>query len=166
MKETIINEIINLMEKNSISIAEIADAYGNNKKEAYKYDLLCEVDGKKQRLSYDEGCVEKVIGIFPYKESSVYLETAETHNMTRQNADVAKIPPINFFNEMFNIRYTLNIALADLGFPVLNGDYFANMSFLSHMNWIVSFERCNNYMIVDSYPFCVKAKIRYFGVFE
>ena len=132
----------------------------------YMYDLLCVVDGKKVRLSYDDGCFRKIYGIFPFKDSPLYLHAIETCYTTRFGANENKIPSIEFWQDLFKIKDDFNKVLGNLGLSILDNCYFATSSHLPSANWVVYFYAKSNELRTDYFGSLKEAKIRYFGTFE
>ena len=159
-KEIIKNNAENICQENSLSDEKTNDT------KAYKYDLLCIVNGKKQRLSYDEGCYKEIVGIFPFNGSNVYLHTIETEITTRLGVNEQKVPSVEFWKSIFEIKDSLNTTLANLNLALLNGSYYATSSYISHANWIVSFKKGCDTLKTDYFGSAATAKIRYFGKFE
>ena len=160
METKIINETSKKMQKGTQGHLEtIYD-------KIYKFDLLCLIKDEKRRLPYNVGRFKTVIGIFPYKDSPVFLYTKETELTVRLGADENKIPTIDFWKEMFAIKDALNTALTDLHLLPLAGNYFARKDSVSYKNWVVSFKEGFNTLKESCYANSHKAKIRYFGTFE
>ena len=126
MKRQIINQIIQLMENMGITTEDIIIA--TNERACRKaMDLLCEVDGVKKRLPFEEGKSKKIVGIFPFaNDIFLYVEERET---VRTDVDETKIPSRDIFDELHKVRAELNEALSSLGLPIVDGFYFSLCGF-------------------------------------
>lgn len=134
------------------------------------FDLLVEVDGKKKRIPSSQGIKmerTQIIGIFPFKDDSTYLELEETEECLRKTADKTRtIPEQEFWEKVYAVRHQLNAAFSRLEKPQLSGYYFTIGSFFPTMNWIVSMDdNMNETISNDYYPDNEMAKFRYCGKF-
>lgn len=145
-----------LMQEHNIRMNEVAQMFEAN------FDLLCIKDGKKTRLPFNVGKDCNPSGIFPFKESDVYLELTETEESLRKFADELRLPTLNFCKMVYAIRDELNKSLELLGRPIIKGCYFADGNDLYRLNWIVGFDD-TSYLTSDYYNNDEKAKIRYVG---
>ena len=162
MKQEIISQIIQLMDKNGITAKDIIVAVSNKRKA--EMDLLCLVNGKKVRLPFEKGKKETVLGIFPFK-SNVYLYAEETGEVIRTGAIEERIPTYDFFRELYVIKKELNEVLEELGLAPIEGAYFVEpIACLQRPSWIVAIDEKG--FSSDYYDNDVKAKIRYCGTFE
>ncbi len=128
---------------------------------ALNFDLLCEVNGVKKRLPFNEGKNLNPIGIFPFKETGLYLLLNEFGECERTTVAEDKIPTLYQWMQIFNQKEDINCALMQLKKPVLNGNYFARQH---NMNWIVLFSN-HSPMPADFFEKNAQAKIRYSDVF-
>ena len=131
-----------------------------------QFDLLCQVRGEKKRLPYFMGQFKDVIGIFPFKDSPLYLYTHETEITVRLGANEKKIPTLEFWRKIFEIREDLNKTLVNLNFLPLDGRYFARDVGSSYVEDVVFFKKDDNQSTELSHTYHSRAKIRYFGTFE
>lgn len=161
MERKIINN-----ESNAASEQNVANNENATFLKPYKYDLLCVVNGKKVRLSYDDGCYRKIFGIFPFKDSNLYLNAIETEITIRLGVNEEKVPSVDFWKSIFEIKDELNTALADLHLAPINGRYYATAQIHPYSNWIVTFKDNCDRLLSDFYGSGATAKIRYFGEFE
>ena len=162
MKHPIINDIIDLMEQNGVSPRDIVIAMSDRRRRSM--DLLCEINGEKVRLPFEEGKNEKVIGIFPFS-SKTYLCVEETTETTRKGADEASIPTFNFFKELYVVVDELNDILTKLNLPIVEGVYFAEPTKTMYdPYWIIGIDERG--FTSDYYGSDATAKIRYCGIFE
>ena len=163
MKRQIINQIIQLMENMGITTEDIIIA--TNERACRKaMDLLCEVDGVKKRLSFEEGKSKKIVGIFPFaNDIFLYVEERET---VRTDVDETKIPSRDIFDELHKVRAELNEALSSLGLPIVDGFYFAEPIIITWQpSWVVGWNKVGDFCS-DYYDFDVPAKVRYCDIFE
>ena len=162
MKNEVINNIIDLMKKNDISLRDIAIVMSDRRRATM--DLLCEINGKKFRLPFNEGKNEKVIGVFPFS-CNTYLSVEETQEVTRMGANESKIPTFDFFRELFVVIDELNDTLSRLKLPIVEGVYFAEPTkTLTDPYWVIGIDERG--FTSDYYGSDVTAKIRYCGTFE
>ena len=170
MNQKIIKRIVGLMNLHGISLEDLAKELNQGKKVKLvneHFDLLVEINGKKKRVSYQEGKELKVLGIFPFKQLNVYLESDETEETYRRGADEQRIPSLSFWQDLASYREKLNKDLADLNKPVIEGFYFATTAYgSSDLNWIISYRKGEKFMGSDYYGDQEKARIRYLGVLE
>ncbi len=134
-----------------------------------RFDLLCEVNCRPQRLSFIEGRHQHPIGIFPFKGDSTYFELEETEETLRFSAEENRLPERDWCDKVYPIKKQLNKALKILGAPILSGAYFAlSSNYMPECCWIVGFDDNKfNTLSSDYYDRKVeKAKIRYVGKFE
>ena len=128
------------------------------------FDLLCVIDGKKKRVSFQDGKELNPIGIFPFKSDSRYLEFEQTMYTYRKFSDEKRLPPESFYKKINTIRVELNECLSLLKKPVLYGAYFAISDYLKDVNWIVAFDERNTESLPnDFYDNDEQAQIRYLG---
>ena len=163
MKQKIINQIIQLMENMGITTEDIIIA--TNERACRKaMDLLCEVDGVKKRLPFEEGKSKKIVGIFPFaNDIFLYVEERET---VRTDVDETKIPSRDIFDELHKVRAELNEALSSLGLPIVDGFYFAEPIIITWQpSWVVGWNKVGDFCS-DYYDFDVPAKVRYCDIFE
>ena len=159
MKQEIIKHIADLMYKHKISVKDILLTIDV----AFKFDLLCEIDGHNVRLPFEEGYTEKIIGIFHNKKTDLYLHVDETQETLRKFAFEFKLPTLSYWEEIFEVKDELNKTLMILGFKELDGFYFARSSYNSMTNWIVGFKDGVDHLTSDYYENKEPAKIRYIG---
>ena len=162
MKEKIIKKIQNLMHKYEISINDIRSA----RETTPDFDLLCEVNGKLVRLPFDKGVCEKIFGIFHKINSNMFLHVDEMPETPRDGTNEYKIPFVNYWEEIFNLKDDLNDVLTKLGFAEIDGCYYARSSYIPQGNWIVAFDKDLDNLASDYYGNSEIAKIRYFGLYQ
>lgn len=164
MKQKIINQIIQLMENMGITTEDIIIAT-NERASRKPMDLLCEVDGVKKRLPFEEGKSKKIVGIFPFA-NDIFLHVEEREETVRTDVDETKIPTCDIFDELHKIRVELNEALSSLGLPIVDGFYFAEPIITMHQpSWIVGWNKEGKFCS-DYYDTNVQAKVRYCDIFE
>ena len=56
-----------------------------------RFDLLCEVNCRPQRLSFIEGRHQHPIGIFPFKGDSTYFELEETEETLNFDEEISSM---------------------------------------------------------------------------
>ena len=161
MKKKIIKDIVKSMHENGITMNDLKVAMNP----VTNCDLLCEIDNKLVRLPFSKGRHYKVIGIFHAKSSNIFLYVDEVESDLRRNADILKLPTVTYWKEILTAIDDMNNALFSLGLPEVNGDYFANSSYLPTRNWIVSLADAKSALQVDRYDYDKKAKIRYCGFY-
>ena len=173
MKKKIIKRIAKLMNLHGISAAEIEKERKLAEKEQRKenknlqtFDLLVEDEnGKKCRVAFEDRGDAKVLGIFPFAYSSVYLDVDETEETFRRGADEDAIPSLSFWKSLEGVRKKLNQELASLGLPIIEGCYFASTPYgFTDLNWIIGYVPKEERMRSDYYGNSEKAKIRYNGM--
>lgn len=166
IKKTEIQKILQVMQNQGISVAEIKEAEENARrpKNPRAFDLLIEVNGAKMRVSFDEGKDKKPIGIFPRKDLSSFLyldEEPETSCPTRLE-DRRTLLTENFSALLHDIKTELNVRLRQLGKPELKGNYWGYAHELSGCGyWMARFDP----RIFDFNYFDEKhvAKVRHMG---
>ena len=109
---------------------------------------------------------EKILGIFPLDDSSVYLSATETLAL-RKDVDMERLPSYRFCNAVYQRRKVVNRTLRQLKLDDLNGFYFArNDELLPQANWIVKLNGNTPDMPADFYAESEDAKVRYVGEFH
>ena len=158
-KKEAIKEIFKLMRLYGISITDLL----NVKKADFlprKFDLLCENNGRMQRVPFDEGVSKSPLGLFPFADRNYYLEFAQQTNKVRAEAKEEKLPERDFWVDVFYIRDDINAQLELLEQPLLKGAYFARGG---KLNWIVKMTEETEIMPENFYPDDTPANICYIG---
>ncbi len=134
---------------------------------ATEFDLLCLVDNKKVRMSFQKGKDKKVIGIFPFINSSLYLEVEESEMTQRCKVDNDYIPPIYMWEDIFRMIFTINEHLKLLQLPILEGLYFAKQANSSNNdNLIIKIDQDEKQLKFGSFSSEEPAKVRYFKIHQ
>lgn len=130
----------------------------------HEFDVLCEVNGEKVRLPFSKRNSGKPIGIFPFKNSVVYLELDEVENKKHTDKDVDESRLLDEYfccARVSKVVDRLNLCLKEMGKPVLEGSYLAdNSSYMHGCGWIIGFDNTGDYHGGN-----VPAKLRYMGRF-
>ena len=130
----------------------------------HEFDVLCEVNGQKVRLPFSKRNSGKPIGIFPFKNSVVYLELDEVENKKHTDKDVDESRLLDEYfccARVSKVVDRLNLCLKEMGKPVLEGSYLAdNSSYMHGCGWIIGFDNTGDYHGGN-----VPAKLRYMGRF-
>lgn len=132
------------------------------------FDLLCIIDGKKERVLFSDRQRGEVLAIFPFKGRPEYIELDEVENKKHTDSDVntACLPDEQFCEQVYEIKNRLNACLSALGKPVLQGLYLADSSYMRGCGWIVGFDdNKTNRLSSDYYGGTTPAKLRYMGKF-
>ena len=161
-KEQVIRKVIALLQENGMTIYDVSGYL--RKINMHEFDLLCCVDGKQKRLSFEEGKNCTPIGLFPFADDSHYIEFAEQTDCTRVFADESGLPTVVFFEKILPILGQINQCLKELKQPILDGYYFAQK--YDGLNWIVYLSSEDQETLsADYYGRAETANIRYFGTF-
>lgn len=175
MNKRIIRRIAKIMNLHGISAAEIEKERKLAEKEQRKenknsqtFDLLVEGEnGKKCRVAFEDRGDAKILGIFPFAYSNVYLDVDETEETFRRGADEDAIPSLSFWKSLEGVREKMNQELASLGLPIVEGCYFASTPYgFTDLNWIIGYVPKEERMRSDYYGSNEKARIRYNGMLE
>ncbi len=131
-----------------------------------EFDLLCLVDGKELRCSFEKGKDKEIIGIFPFKHSSIYMQTAEKSECSHLMVAGDYIPPIYIWEDIFRMIHSINECLERLNLPILSGNYFAKQNLMSkthNIDMIVNINPEEKYLKYEISLF-KDAKVRYFKI--
>ena len=161
MKRQIIEQIRVLMKEYDISLSEIAYKQDKPKKVDICFDLLCMIGGQYKRLPFYTGKDRNPIAIFPFSDSNIALRLDEKPEQSRYGLAESNIPTTMYWTQVFAIRNHLNMALKELGEPIIDGYYFAEPMIGSRPSWIVGFRDDYKTMPSDYYDSDEKAKVRY-----
>ena len=145
-KQKHLAHILKIMRRNHLTLDEVT-AYVRNRlipREEWeiklvRFDLLCEITGKKERLPFYLGMNLMPIGIFPFEDNDIYLELSEITSTQRTKADEYRLPEHAWLAQVYPLKNELNKCLQRLGRPILDGSYFAKHHDTSARNWIVDF---------------------------
>lgn len=129
-----------------------------------KLDLLCLVGDKLTRMSFDKRKDEKVVGIFPFEKSSVFLYAEEIEEGKRFGANRELTPYIGFWKAIMRVKNEINATLSKLSLPIVEGRYFCSSCYNNDQNLIVTITKDN--MTSDYCNDTETAKLRYCDVFE
>lgn len=132
-----------------------------------EFDVLCEINGQKLRLSFDKRKSGKVIALFPFKNEPEYIELAEYPDKkhTDKDVDEKRLPDCDFCMRIAHIKDRMNLYLKELHSPVLDGEYLADSSYMRGCGWIVGFSKKHKFISSDYYGGNQPAKLRYTGKF-
>ena len=129
----------------------------------FKFKLLVAHGDTARRVSFEEGKDKKIIGIFPFDYSPVFLFTDESDFRTRLGIDVDALPTIGFWKSFMSVKDELNKTLDELNLPIVEGEYFALSNYSYAQNLIVTVnEKLSSEYADDS----KKAKLRYINIYE
>lgn len=129
-----------------------------------KFDVLCHYAGKDVRIPLEQADLETAWAIFP-TESNVYLSFTEVSMGFRFCVREEEIPRKEFFEGIFIFKDEINMILKDLGYPIIEGLYFANprTNVKDGNNCVVNF--CNH-PSSQVYGNEKRAKCRFVGTFN
>lgn len=172
-KQNALLQILKIMQDNKITVEDIQKASLKVK----NFDLLCKIDGSLKRVSFEKGKSLNPIGIFPFATDNTYIvfdglghvangNTKMHYSQTNKLAKVY-IPTVDFFEEIFPIRESLNQALKALNKPEFRGAYFAvSPDYIPEANWIVAFFDGCQTLGSDFYESNEEAKVCYAKKFK
>lgn len=155
-----VHHILAIMLDNNISVDDLTQAL-RPKNETF--DLVCEIDGKLTRVSFEDGKDKNPIGICPKKKHNFFLFLDET--------GMVEFPDINEKSNladevlcrlMMEVRPELNEKLRELGKPILSGDYWINGHEHSGIGYWMARIRQDK-LIVDYFDARHTAKVRKIG---
>jgi hypothetical protein len=171
-KEQIIKQIKNLMQEHGITLSDLVTELDEVKVVSKKapslnmdFDLACIGHGCKiSRYSFEIGRYFDPIGIFPFKDSPIYLFFDEEPMKQRLGLIEDSIPSIELWKNLFFIRKEINKKLLELKKPILEGCYFSEPKTpLNLENWVVEFKNEESCLLYDAYNNSKLAKVRYVG---
>lgn len=132
-----------------------------------EFDLLCLVGDREIRMSFEKGKSQKVIGIFPFRHSSLYLDVEESKMTQRCKVDNDCIPKIHVWEDIFRMINPLNECLNILQLPILEGSYFAKQNHSSKDdNLIIKIEQDKKQLNFGMFSFDTPAKARYLKIHQ
>jgi len=128
-KDEAVKQILGIMAANGVTVLDIENAVKAQQcpKEEENFDLLCNINGKLTRVSFEQGKDMAPIAIFPFNKSNFYLMLDETGMVT--------FPPVEEKKDLMDDtqctlvttnRTELNEKLRELGKPILSGAYWLN----------------------------------------
>lgn len=164
-KNEAIQQILEIMEQNDVSIANIQQAQRakNQPKIDETFDLLCEINGVLKRVPYETGKDLDPKAIFPRKNLKFYLSFEETGMVPYPPlSEKDKLADEDLCTLLMEVRPELNERLRELGKPILSGDYWLNGHELSGTGYWMARIR-EDQLKVDYYDAKHKAKIRIIG---
>lgn len=107
-------------------------------------DILCETDdGRRIRLPFKKRFLGNPIGIFPFKNEPEYIELREfsEKNQIDKYVKGSLLMDIDFCERIAKIREQLNLCLKELDAPKIEGEYYAENSYMHGYGSIASFEK-------------------------
>ncbi len=130
----------------------------------FNFNLLVSHGDTVRKVSFEEGKNKKIIGIFPFSYSPVFLFTDESELRKRLGADPNSLPHIGFWKSLMSVKDELNKALTELNLPIIEGDYFTSSNYSYDQNLIVTINggKLSSVYADDRQ----KAKLRYINIFE
>ncbi|MBQ8480999.1 MAG: hypothetical protein IJ532_00495 [Alphaproteobacteria bacterium] len=145
-----------------------AERQADRSEQGDEFDVLCEVNGQKQRLPFSKRNLGKPIGIFPFKNSPKYLELDEVEDKkhTDEDVDDNRLLDEPFCDDVYKVKNRLNDYLKVLDKPVLDGEYLADSPYMRGCGWIISFDDKWGSLASDYYGGNQSAKLRYMGCFK
>ena len=156
------------------ALKKIAKHFKKNKpakpyKLSDEFDLLCIVNGKKQRLPFSSGQHLSPIAIFPFAKDNRYIELDEQEGKkhTDEDVDESRLLDRGFCDHVFRIKDRLNLFLKALNKPLLEGAYLADSNYMQGCGWIIGFDDNDFHTLSsDYYGGNLEAKLRYSGTFN
>ena len=129
-----------------------------------KFNLLIAHGDTVRKVTFEEGKDKKIIGIFPFSYSPIFLFADESGLRTRLGADSNSLPYIGFWKSLIQVKNELNKALTELNIPIIEGDYFTSSNYSSDQNLIVTIkgDKISSEYADES----KKAKLRYVNIYE
>lgn len=169
-KQEIIDEIVNLIKNNGITVEDIAKSL-RKQKITDCFDLAISDGGCSViRLPLSVAKDMNPLGIFPFKDSPIYLELDERDDWARTNAEAdirlrnVSFPTRDFCEKISRILPELNTVLKTLKSNPLEGRYYETSPYyLPYANWIVSFCEKDSSCGDDFYDYRERAKTRFVG---
>ena len=172
-KQRSILRVLRIMQEEGITMNELQQMSHNFE----SFDLLCEIDGRLKRVSFEEGKSLHPIGIFPFKDDNTYIVFDGLGHIANQNTmmDYAKkrklsdvnIPTVSYFEAIFKIKDKLNKALKSLYKPIFKGTYLAlSPDYIPEANWIVSFFDNAKNLSSDFYEAKEESRVCYIKKFK
>ena len=173
-KENSIKRMHDFMGKSRASaLKKIAKHFRKNKPLNHcnlsdEFDLLCIVNGKKQRLPFSSGRQLSPIAIFPFAKDAHYIELDEQEGKkhTDKDVDESRLLDRGFCDHVYKIKDRLNLYLKALNKPLLKGTYLADSNYMQGCGWIIGFDDNDFHTLSsDYYGGNTEAKLRYSGTF-
>jgi len=169
-RRRVLAQIFKTMRRNDLTPDDVSAYFNSHSKtkeeieiELMRFDLLCEISGRRERLPFFMGKDFTLIGIFPFEYEDIYLELKEMPYTNRVNVEENYLPEYDWWAKIFPLRRNLNKCLTVLGKPILEGDYFAKHNQMPTKNWIVKFNDNPNGLQGNYYGKMEQAKVRYVG---
>ena len=154
-KSLALEKIVSLMNDYNLSVSDISEAT-----DSHEFDLMCYVNEKFVRLPYEQGKDKQVIGVFPFKDCSFYIDCDETRELETPFVLKNYLLSMDIWEDLARIKDKLNACLKSVGLPVLSGRYYT--ATYSNKYCIIDFSDGNKR--TDVYCFQIgenKAKVRY-----
>ena len=170
-KEKTLAQICKLMRREGLTVNDVKQYAQQHHQETLtdEYDILCMIDGQKERVAFSLRYLGKVLGIFPFPGCPEYIELDEWENKkhTDRDVDESRLLDERFCGRVYKIKDNLNLYLEALGKPILKGVYLADSSYMQGCGWLVGFDDNESGNVSsDYYGGNQPAKLRYMGRFE
>lgn len=173
-KEKLLAQIYKILRQNGLTVKDVEKYVARHQNSRHslepqnEFDILCLIDGKKERVAFSLRHLGQPLGIFPFDGEPEYIELDEVKNKkhTDKDVDESRLLDEQFCNRVYKIKDRLNVYLKALGKPVLDGAYLADSSYMQGCGWLVGFEDNDFHTLSsDYYGGNMPAKLRYMGRF-